>query len=316
MNLLQLVKSYSRPALGSVPEWTINAFRRASISFANGLTDTDTQVWWLQSRNFTVDLRLPAADVVLPNKAWVDYSAEELRLLANCEGWCAPTQWNNGEMSWLDAQGPSLQWHNRWTEPGLLHRIGNNLIEFSPTGAYVEEWRAQEANAGPLIGLRLLHERNLSTGEVTHLDGGLVVNGTTAGFVKGRPQARSASEVNSFRETVVAAKGDAKRLASLFQFETSIARGDITQGFKVRLSTNPARLEQPLLSMDGFEWRESTQQVLQQCEEQGDAIERVFSVDALEPEFQYGLTTPWQEPSKAWFASEQETLGRYLKNQF
>jgi hypothetical protein len=59
MNLQELITGHAlRPAPG-LPDWMLGWFKRHSISFADGLTDVDTHVCWLQSRNFTIDLRLP-----------------------------------------------------------------------------------------------------------------------------------------------------------------------------------------------------------------------------------------------------------------
>jgi len=46
------------------------------------------------------------------------------------------------------------------------------LIEYAPSGAYVEDWRLQPSGDGPLIGMSLLEERDAKTGQVTHRGGG------------------------------------------------------------------------------------------------------------------------------------------------
>src|SRR5690606_1751457 len=124
------------------------------ISFADGSSDTDTQVFWLQSRNFSIDLRLPMhAALITQAKPWQDYSAAELAVLANHEGWVAQSIWDGQRLSWHEPT--SLQLHNRWPEPALLQRVGNCMMEFADSNAYVEDWRLQPSTPGPLIGLRL-----------------------------------------------------------------------------------------------------------------------------------------------------------------
>jgi hypothetical protein len=61
MNLLQLAARYPQRAEGGVPDWMLGHFRRRAISFADGRSDERTQVHWLQSRSFTIDLRLAAS---------------------------------------------------------------------------------------------------------------------------------------------------------------------------------------------------------------------------------------------------------------
>ena len=59
MTLAELVARYPISAKTSVPDWILGHYKRYSISYANGMTDLNTQVSWLQSRNFTIDLRMP-----------------------------------------------------------------------------------------------------------------------------------------------------------------------------------------------------------------------------------------------------------------
>lgn len=167
MNLFELAARHPMRVEGGVPDWMLGHFRRRTISFADGRSDERTQVHWLQSRTFTIDLRLPEGPP-LPGRAWQDYDATELRVLANHEGWVADSLWEGGMLSWRG--GVSLQLHNRWPEPARLQRIGNCMIEFGTTGAYVEDWRLQ-AGRGPLIGLRLLEECDGETGQVLRRGG-------------------------------------------------------------------------------------------------------------------------------------------------
>ncbi len=162
MNLMELAERHARRPATSVPDWMLGYYKRRAISFANGDTDLDTHVCWVQSRNFTIDLRLPLAEDQVPARALADYSAAELQVLANHEGWEALSHWDGERLAWRG--DTSLQLHNRWPEPALLSRIGNCMIEFAPSGAYVEDWRLQPSAPGPLIGLRLIEEREVDSG--------------------------------------------------------------------------------------------------------------------------------------------------------
>ena len=90
MNLLDLCTQL-KPTDDStclLPQYLLGAFRRKSITFANGLTDENTLVYWFQSKTFTIDLRLkdPQSTPVLERQGWV------------------------GDTLW-DAQNQLLSWH-------------------------------------------------------------------------------------------------------------------------------------------------------------------------------------------------------------
>ena len=58
MTLQELIARHAHKAEHGVPDWMPGFWKRYSISFANGMTDLHTHVCWMQSRNFTIDLRL------------------------------------------------------------------------------------------------------------------------------------------------------------------------------------------------------------------------------------------------------------------
>jgi hypothetical protein len=307
MNLLELATRYPQRAEGGVPDWMLGHFRRRTISFADGRSDERTQVHWLQSRTFTIDLRLPDAPA-LPVRAWQDYDAAELRQLANHEGWVADSVWENGYLSWHG--GVSLQLHNRWPEPAQLQRIGNCMIEFGTSGAYVEDWRLQ-ASSGPLVGLRLVEECDAESGEVLQRGGGLILCGEQLGWVQGRAIEPGESALQ-LRERAERARGDGEALAALFDCETSLAYADEQGCYQVALSTVPARVGQSI-SLEGFELPGAGRvcQHLQRTD--GRAVVRTFIIDTLEPDWRAELATPSTDEAQRWFAAEGETLSRHLE---
>ncbi|MGE8496354.1 MAG: hypothetical protein ACN6O6_02520 [Pseudomonas sp.] len=307
MNLLDVATQHPFKAKGGVPEWMLGHFRRRTISFADGRSDERTQVHWLQSRTFTIDLRLPAGPA-LPARALEAYDAQALRSLANHEGWAADSLWADNLLSWQG--GVSLQLHNRWPEPAQLQRIGNCMIEFAPSGAYVEDWRLQ-ASSGPLIGLRLIDECDAETGERLHQGGGLILCGEQVGWVQGRPQALADSSLG-LRERAEQALGDGATLAALFDFETSLALADGQGGYRVALSTVPERVGQALV-LDGFEVLGEGQLRQRAVRADGREVVRMFSIDTLEPDWRSDLATPCTGSAQSWLAAEDETLSRYLE---
>ena len=320
MQLLELIKKHATQTQSGVPDWMLGYYKRSAISFADGTTDIATHVCWLQSRNFTIDLRLPVNSQQVSAKPLEQYTRQELRTLGNYEGWEAPCEWDGTALSWL--ADTSLQYHNRWTEPGLLHRIGNCMIELCPSNAYVEDWRLQPSAPGPLVGLRLIDDTCLDSNSVLHRGGGLIVCGDYAALVLGRPEdhvntATSAQPANEFREALVAAQGDASALKPLMQFETSVAYGSLSDGYKIQLTTCPGRNGEPLLPLDGFEFDDKQQLVLHRfTDDLGRARLRRFSIDTIEAHCSYAQTTATTQDATSWLTQEAETLTRYTQPLF
>lgn len=316
MNIQELLNHHAQRPAKSVPNWMLGYFKRYAISFANGMTDLQTHVCWIQSRNFTIDLRLPIASQQVTVKKLAEYSAEELNTLANYEGWEALCDWQGETLSWRETDC-SLQLHNRWTEPGILKRYGNCMIELAPSGAYVEDWRLQPSAPGPLIGLRLVEERNLATGIVRHRGGGLIICGEYAALVLGRAEPIASTQpYNALRKLAVDAQGQPDKLAALFNFETSVAKGSITDGYRVSLSTRPERVGESLCALDGFEFLPDQNVVRQTLVRQGILCERLFSIDTIETEVFFEQTTGFTPAAQEWYERESQTLTRYTNALF
>jgi hypothetical protein len=201
------------------------------------------------------------------------------------EGGSASTEWNGVSMRWSD--WTALQLRDKWPEPGLLRRVGDCVIEFAPSGAYVEDWRLQPSRPGPVVGLRLIEER--ADGRVTHRGGALIVCGDHAALVRGRSAG-----------------------TDLFACEASYATRDPASGdFTVALSTNPLREGQVIAVQDGFEF--DNQNVRQTVEENGEVRERIFTIDTLEPLHDFRISTEAGSGAAAWLESEAETLLAHAK---
>lgn len=312
MNLFEFAAERPYQPATSVPDWMLGCWKRYSISFADGTSDTRTHVCWLQSRNFTIDLRLPVEQDQAPAKAMEEYNAQELRALANYEGWVAGSRWDGRALSWLPAD-TSLQLHNRWPEPAILQRVGNCMIEHCSSQSYVEDWRLQASAPGPLIGLRLVHERNLETGALRHLGGGLIVVGDHAALVLGR--STPVASHRPLREQVAQAHDDPEALRALFDFETSVGHRASGGDFTVRWSTCPQRLNQVLSPWDGFT-PQLDGRLLQRTEVNGTAVERLYSVDCMEALHTFSLETPHTSDGQRWMQEEEETLRRYTQPLF
>lgn len=299
------------PSSGRVPGWTLGCFRRRSITFFNGDSDDRTLVVWLQSRGLTADLRLADDRPRLASReALGDLPLAELERLAEAEGGVSPTRFEPDAVSGVELSGTMLwpdwtafQLHAKWPEPGNLRRVGDCLIEYAPSGAYVEDWRLQTSGPGPLVGLSLLEERD-SKGTLLHRGGGLVIAGEHALFVRGRPEALPPAA--RLGELVERAAREPKLRELLFGFEASYARRDEAGRYQVVASTLPWREGKPLMALGGFSVHDGL--VLQKARENGRGIERRFQIDTLEPSYEDWLATPATATAVEWLAAEPSLL--------
>ena len=309
MHLAELLKNHSHRPKSSVPDWMLGAFERKSITFANGYSDTSTQVYWIQGRNQTIDLRLPARHEII-QKTSADCSDEELARLADYEGWSADSYWNGTQLSW--SSGQSFQLYNRWPEPGILQRVGNCMIEFSPNRAYVEDWRIRSITKGPLVSLKVLEEREDDSNQVLHYGGSLIIAGNWAALVLGRSETPIIGAKASLRDILEQTEKPAYSKKKIFNFETSVATGNILDGYTIVHSTDYSRVGHPLISLEGFKILEHDQQIVQKFKKGEVSITRNYQIDTLEEEFLFSESTAWTTPAQAWFNQEQQTLSRYL----
>lgn len=315
MDLLELCSLHgTTPLSAGVPAWTLGCFRRRCITFFNGDEDSATLVLWLQSRGLTCDLRL-APDRPKPKvrEELRQLSAGELLRLAQVEGGVSPCRFEPaatsgvelcGTMHWLD--WTAFQLHPKWPEPGVLRRVGACLIEHAPSGAYVEDWRLQPGGAGPLVGLRLIEERDGKSGALLHRGGGLIVAGEHALLVRGRAQ--DLPPASRLEELVERAGKEPALLDAIFGFEASYALRDGAGRYVVSASTLPWREGRSLLSLQGFALEDGL--LVQRAREQQHSVERRFRVDTLEPTYEDWLATPATPSAVEWLAAEEGTLLR------
>jgi|TARA_R100000005_G_scaffold83854_1_gene51754 hypothetical protein len=311
MTLLEMIQRYPREPASGVPDWMLGCFRRRCISFANGESDEHTIVYWLQTRNLTIDLRLPRTEQQVRAAPIGEYNEQELTAMANYEGWLADCAWNGKEMAWQRAE--SLQVTNRWPEPAVLHRIGNSMIEFAPSGAYVEDWRMQASAPGPLLGLRLLQEFDAVTNSWAPRGGGLIVCGDYAALVVGRPATSAIDAAKPLQDQVRGAVGNEARLHELLGFETSIAVGSLQEGYTVMHSTVPERQGAPLFGPGTFEWNRSESLLEHRVLHEGQECRRRYAVDVMLPHQAFPLSTPCDATASDWFIRESGTLRRYAE---
>ncbi|MDB5726333.1 MAG: hypothetical protein JWQ16_3087 [Novosphingobium sp.] len=290
MNLTALLDRLPRKELAGLafPRNLLGLFRRKSISFCTGVTDETTVVYWIQSKTFSIDLRLPEAAATL---------------LTERQGWVGDTLWDEAtrELSWQIAR--SYQPSNQWPEPARLSFIGNCVLEFAPSGAYVEDWR-QKSSSGPYLGLRLVSMFNETTGRESPMDGGLVIAGEHAAFARSRlPEIDNALQrATSLDEALADAIVTEAQIES---YEVSVAIG----GDVITYSTQPYRLGETIGPGD-FSVRPDGR-VVQERLVGGDLCVLVYEVDVFEPDFKFDNQTPSTSEAFEWMEVERRHLARH-----
>jgi len=287
---------FARPL--AVPSWTLGCFHRRSITYANGREDDSTRVIWIQSHGLTGDLRIPAARPdVRARGSLAGCTPEELAELAKGEGGVAQTSFRAGRMTW--SKWVAFQPYDKWPEPGELRRVGPALVEFAPSGVYVEDWRLQPGSGGLLCGLRLVSEAP-PDGEHVPRDGGLVIAGDHAIFALARRE-RLPAHAPVHRQ--IAAVADPHRLAgAAFDAQAAYARRDPgAHDYRIVLGVDPFA-EGRVLALNGFALA-GEGMLLQTLE---DGAERRWRVDTLRPDVVLPAATSTQ--AAEWLSQEADTL--------
>lgn len=276
------------PEQPAFPRRLLGAFRRKSITFCTGVTDERTVVYWFQSRSFTIDLRLPdgAATSVTDRQGWVGDTL-----------WDAESQ----QMSWSVAT--SYQPRNQWPEPAILRFIGNSVLEFAPSGAYVEDWR-QQCFRGPLLGLRLLSLHDEETGRDSPMDGGLIVAGGHVAYAQSRLPRLDAA----LRNAADLDRALADRLLTaeeIESYEVSVA----LNGRTIDHSTRTARIGQQIAS--GEFALQPDGSILLSRPVGGRTCRLRFAVDIHVPDFTFDRRTQAASPAPDWMEKEKSHLFRH-----
>ncbi len=286
-----------------VPRWSVGTVRRRSITFATGLCDTQTAVAWVQSHGMTGDIRIhPARPELSPDTRLGDLDHESLCRLASVEGGVAKTSWSAGLMSWDTWIG--FQAYDKYPEPGILHRIGDCMIELAPSGIYVEDWRFQASAPGLVAGLELLGE--ISADGVEHpRSGGLVVAGDYAVLSLARRRELPAGV--RAQDFVRTSPQPLEAIEQVFDCTVDFAKkGDGT--LTIELSTDPRRQGGFADWLDGFSPSKDSTRLHQTVRNADGEVKRVWRVASFEQDVSFPLATSVAHEHLAWLAAEADTL--------
>jgi hypothetical protein len=279
-----------------VPAWALGCFHRRGITYATGQEDATTRVIWTQSCGLTGDLRLPAdRPDVSARGALSECSPAELVELAKGEGGVADTAFQDGLMSW--SNWAAFQPYDKWPEPGELRRVGPALIEFAPSGIYVEDWRLQPGSAGLRVGLRLVSEASPG-GAPQARDGGLVIAGDHAIFALARRRPL-VEGVPAHRQLAA----DPALAGAVYDAQAAYARQEADGRWRIALAVDPF-MEGRELDLDGFASGEPG--YLSQTLTCG--TQRLWRIDTLLADQPIDLATPALAEGEAWLAREAGVL--------
>jgi hypothetical protein len=288
----------------AVPEWTLGCFHRRSITFANGQEDRDTQVIWLQSHGLTGDIRVSKNRPALNGRqSLTDCSAAELAVIGQGDGFVARTAFADGHMRW-DAFA-AFQPYDKWPEPGRLERVGPALIEWAPSGVYVEDWRLQPKSSGLSVGLRLISETRLDGVEHPR-EGGMVIAGDHALMVIGRREPLPQGRVQE-----LIARSPRPREIAKAAFDCEVAYALASEGgYEIVLAIDPFANGRALFLDNGFEAGEAPDELIQRPGPTEGFSLRRWKIDTLLAGQKRSRETPATAQSLSWLEAEKDTLLR------
>lgn len=287
MNLFTLCSQLKTSDLSTslLPHYLFGAFRRKSITFANGLTDEDTIVYWFQSKTFTIDLRL---------------KNQNSPPFLERQGWVGNTLWDEQQqlLSWEVTS--NYQNHIQWPEPAKLYSIGNAIFEFSPSHAYVEDWR-QQAKHGLYLGLRLFKIENIDLNITYPADGGLIICDHFIAFAKSRhPDIQQLFQKGESLEDAFAKSHINQQYIENYEVSISLKHQTI------HLSTITDKIGTQI-DLDQFSQLNDTTLIQQQVIE-GQHCLLYYAIDVCDKNFCFPLHTETSNESQAWFDQEKNHL--------
>lgn len=300
MTLDELAETHPFAVAPTVPDWTLGCFKRRCITYASGEEDTSTEVIWVQSNGLTGDLRT-RADRPAPDAERIEACSREVLIhLVKGDGFAARTAWDGEHMSW-DAFAV-FQPYTKWPEPGRLERVGASLIEWAPSGVYVEDWRMQAGSGGLSVGLELLGEV-LPDGQEIKRGGGLVIAGDHAIRVVDR---REALGPEPLHRQMAKTDDPAGLAAVIFDGEVSYAvrSGD---SFLIQRSVNPL-LEGGALLPGAFAPGAAEDQLVETAPSGSAWSKRIWRIDTLLGGQMRPVSTRAEPEGLAWLEREADTL--------
>jgi hypothetical protein len=303
MTLDEIAAKHPQPNTLRVPAWALGCVQRRSITFATGIEDTQTRVFWVQAHGMTGDIRIhPGRPHIGAETSLATLDRETLSRLASIEGGVATTSWSAPVMSWADWIG--FQPYDKYPEPGVMHRIGDCMIEFAPSGAYVEDWRFMPSAPGLLAGLRLISETDTKDDTYTRA-GGLVVAGDHA--IRTLSRYQELPEGTRCQDFVANSSDPAAALERVFQCVTDYLVRDATT-WTIAASTDPRREGLNVTLTGPLTIGREPGTLIETVHGTPGIAQRLWRIDSLEANVAFPQSTPLAADRLAWLDREADTL--------
>jgi hypothetical protein len=303
--LSEIAKTCGVDRAPSVPEWALGTVLRRSITFATGVEDTRTFVAWVQAHTMTGDIRVhPARPQLSASVRLEDLDHKTLVVLASVEGGVATTSWKEatGLMNWTDWIG--FQPYDKYPEPGVMRRIGDCMIEFAPSGMYVEDWRFQPSRQGVLAGLRLVSETD-SAGVEKPRQGGLVIAGDHAIISLARRD--ELPEGVRAQDYVESASDPVAALHQVLDCSVDYITADAAET-KIAISTDGRREGLPWTWGDRISQGVKPDLIIETVRDEPRVQSRLWQIESIEANRQFPLATAAPLEKLAWLQREADTL--------
>ena len=267
--------------LPHVPDWLVGLWRRESIELQDGTLDRTTRVFWGQTLNLFVDIRIPKDRPFRPGcRSFKDFTLEELAQLSEQQAFAGHVLVKDDTCTWISFV--DYQPSTGRPDTGRLHLEGDILHEEGSADSiigmdyhemYRQDVRAEERR----IALRLDSCGGYLFGQRPPGDAILVVLDDHFMFARGR--GRQLEPAESLRELVHKADGNRTAIEAYLDCEVSIGQLSIDDhAWRIELSTLPWREGERLFSR-GQAGIESEQNLLRMDTPAGWARWRVFDTN-------------------------------------
>lgn len=234
----------SAPELPQAPNWLVGLWRRESIEMRDGTLDRTTRVFWGQTRNLFVDIRIPSDRPAPPGgRGFEDFTLEELGQIAEQHAFAGHVAVDGDRCTWhrcIDYQ-PNTGRPDTGRlrlEGDILHEQGDaeSVIGMDYHEVYRREIRGEERR----LALRLDGCEGAPFGERPAGDAILVVLDDRFMFARTRPC--DLGPADTLHELVQRADGDRASIEACLDCEVSIGRlGKDDRAWRIELSTLPWR---------------------------------------------------------------------------
>lgn len=234
--------------LPSAPDWLVGLWRRQSIELQDGTIDRTTRVFWAQSLNLFVDIRIPIDRPAQPGcRAVADYTLGELSQLCEQRAFSGHVVVKDDACTWIrlidyqpDTGRPDTG--RLRLEGDMLHEVGGaNTV----TGMeYHEIYERDVSGKERRIALRLESCAGRLFGERPPGDAILVILNDRFAFARSRSRPLGSAE--TLCGLVASANGDRATIEGYLDCEVSIGSLGDDDTWLIELSTLPWREGQRL----------------------------------------------------------------------